>query len=466
MKNFLHQANNKPSLLFFVVLSFVLLPSVALGCTCFDTADNEVPVNPDLYCIEQECAGDPNATALSDDNCEFGEPDCEFVTGQCICDSPASISAFSCEDVCVYENYSPFPTTEATTSTPPAPTSSTPPSVSRPLITPKLSVDIPTVKFTDTVVSGDTLKINFMADYIAGLYKWLIGVATLIAIVFIMIGGLQYALFQQKEGTKRIKNAVAGLVLLLSTYIILATINPRLVILEMPELQVVKYAALESIIKSAVEECKDLKGTVAKCSAKELKSPSGWSQNLTDIVNSVAKSQSVDPILIATHIQKETGGNINYSRSIGPCGEIGLSQFMPTTFESIVGQQCCTKNSSKKTSTSETYGKSCDNGSAKWPPPTSEFSKCNTDICGSCQIAAESCIDYFDTAKSNGVQNTVIATAKLIKYNLSSGKIGGDIAMAMCAYNGSGKAAATYAKDAAGIYKSMCQNSGGTLGGQ
>ena len=76
-----------------------------------------------------------------------------------------------------------------------------------------------------------------------------------------------------------------------------------------------------------------------------------------------------------------------------------------------------------------------------------------------------SCIDYFDTSKPNGVQNSVTATAKLIKYNLSNGRIAGDIALAMCAYNGSGKQAATYAQEASKIYEDFCKTSGGTLGG-
>lgn len=237
MKDFSHPRISKHSALFFVVLSFALLPSAALGCTCFDSADSESQIDPGPYCVE-EC-DDGLATALSDTNCSFGEPDCVFTDGYCVCTAAAATIDFSCSDICTIYGLYPTPAPTPTPSTP-----TTPSSNPRPLITPKLSIDIPTVKFTDTVVEGGTLKINFMADYIAGLYKWLIGVATLIAIVFIMIGGMQYALFQQKEGMKRIKNAVAGLVLLLSTYIILATINPRLVIMEMPELEMVQYTEL------------------------------------------------------------------------------------------------------------------------------------------------------------------------------------------------------------------------------
>ena len=139
---------------------------------------------------------------------------------------------------------------------------------------------------------------------------------------------------------------------------------------------------------------------------------------------------------------------------------------MPTTFESIVGQQCCTKAAAKKSSTREAVGDMCDGGAVEqWPPSAADVPNCNASICGNCQVAMTSCIDYFDTSKPSGVQNSVTATAKLIKYNLSSGKINGDIAIAMCAYNGSGKQAIAYAQDASDIYQGFCTNSGGTLGG-
>ncbi|MBI2473318.1 hypothetical protein HYV70_02060 [Candidatus Uhrbacteria bacterium] len=339
------------------------------------------------------------------------------------------------------------------------------------LLTPTLQVDIPGVKFSEGKIEGKILKVNYLGDYIAGIYKYLIGISTTIAIVMLMIGGLQWSLGASSQeniskAKKRINNAVIGLVLLLSVYTILFIVNPNLTFLKTPEIQVIQYANLESVITTAIEECKDVKGIVQKCSATTLKNPSGWSADLTNIVNSVATTQGVDAILLATHIQKETSGNINYSRNIGPCGEIGISQFMPTTFESIVGQQCCTSMAAKNASNRESYGKLCDNGAVDaWPPKTSDIPHCNTSICGNCQVAMTSCIDYFDTSKPNGVQNSVTATAKLIKYNLSNGRIAGDVALAMCAYNGSGKQAAAYAQEAAKIYEDFCKNSGGTLGG-
>ena len=64
---------------------------------------------------------------------------------------------------------------------------------------PKLQVDIPGVSFESPVAvmlekGGEGLSINFLGAYISGVYKYLIGFALTIAIVMIMIGGLQYVL--------------------------------------------------------------------------------------------------------------------------------------------------------------------------------------------------------------------------------------------------------------------------------
>ncbi|MBI5793925.1 C39 family peptidase [Candidatus Uhrbacteria bacterium] len=114
------------------------------------------------------------------------------------------------------------------------------------LIKPTLSIDIPTVTFSDATIDGNTITINYLGDYIAGIYKWLLGSATLIAIVMLMIGGLQYTIFQEAKAKERIKNAVTGLALLLSTYLILSTVNPNLVVSKQLEIEVVQYVFLST----------------------------------------------------------------------------------------------------------------------------------------------------------------------------------------------------------------------------
>lgn len=119
------------------------------------------------------------------------------------------------------------------------------------LITPTLQVDIPTIQFSTATLEDGVLNINYLGDYIAGIYKYLLGISTTIAIVMLMIGGLQWAFGgvnedSIKKAKERIKNAITGLVLLLSAYAILLIVNPNLIKLQFPELEVVQFVELST----------------------------------------------------------------------------------------------------------------------------------------------------------------------------------------------------------------------------
>ena len=102
---------------------------------------------------------------------------------------------------------------------------------------PTLSITIPTIKFTDLITKvegeGTYLYIPWLAQYIVGLYKYALGIAIVIAVVMIVIGGFQYVTgggdaSRVGAGKKRISEAVIGLVLLYASYSILATVSPNL----------------------------------------------------------------------------------------------------------------------------------------------------------------------------------------------------------------------------------------------
>ncbi len=88
-----------------------------------------------------------------------------------------------------------------------------------------------------------------VGEYINAIYYWMIGAGITIAIVMIMIGGLQYVLgagggSAAKTAKKRIGDAVIGLVLLLCVNLILSTVNPYLIRLQVPKLPMLKTVAL------------------------------------------------------------------------------------------------------------------------------------------------------------------------------------------------------------------------------
>ncbi len=81
-----------------------------------------------------------------------------------------------------------------------------------------------------------------LSDYIRGVYRLLIGLAALFAVVMIIIGGYQWIFSggsSDKTGAakKRIFGAAIGLMLALLSYIILNTITPRLVALRLPDVE-------------------------------------------------------------------------------------------------------------------------------------------------------------------------------------------------------------------------------------
>ncbi len=70
-------------------------------------------------------------------------------------------------------------------------------------------------------------------QYIKGAFNLAIGIAAVLAIIMIVLGGIQYmgteSIGGKGAGLKKIKDAVLGLLLALGSYILLLTINPSLV---------------------------------------------------------------------------------------------------------------------------------------------------------------------------------------------------------------------------------------------
>jgi hypothetical protein len=144
------------------------------------------------------------------------------------------------------------------------------------------------IKATLQVKIGGLSVVGDMGEYIEKVYVWLVGTATLIAIVWIMIGGFQWAFAavsaeQINSAKKRMMNGVIGLVLLLSTYLILFTVNPQLLKMEVPRFPIIRTVSLTDI-----EDCKQLKDAgyeleyigdnhtdFCGASAKVLKDPEG-----------------------------------------------------------------------------------------------------------------------------------------------------------------------------------------------
>lgn len=93
---------------------------------------------------------------------------------------------------------------------------------------------VPLAPLPQTTVADGSTDLN---NYLAGGFKLGIALAGVLAFLMIVIGGFQYlstdAMTGKEEGKERIERAVGGLVLALASYIILYTINPNLVELDL-----------------------------------------------------------------------------------------------------------------------------------------------------------------------------------------------------------------------------------------
>jgi hypothetical protein len=99
---------------------------------------------------------------------------------------------------------------------------------------PQPQIDIPTVELTDPYPCGDGMCVPWIGDYIAGIYQYAIGIVGIVAALVIMYGGVLWITAggnasRIDEAKTWMGAALAGLVLALSSYVILYQVNPDLV---------------------------------------------------------------------------------------------------------------------------------------------------------------------------------------------------------------------------------------------
>jgi len=119
-------------------------------------------------------------------------------------------------------------------------------------IEPVLGVNIPTVSFSKIVEDGTLIQVNWLAEYVTGVYKYLLGFSATVAVFLIMVGGLQYVVSpggsELSSAKKRITNGVTGLILLFSVYLILFIINPNLTKFDALEIEIIQEIPYESAV--------------------------------------------------------------------------------------------------------------------------------------------------------------------------------------------------------------------------
>lgn len=91
---------------------------------------------------------------------------------------------------------------------------------------------------------GDSYNVGSFNKYVNIFIKLSITIAAILAVIFIVLGGFKYmtseSLSLKEEGKDNIKNAIVGLILLSASFLILNTINPKILEfkLEIPSVNV------------------------------------------------------------------------------------------------------------------------------------------------------------------------------------------------------------------------------------
>jgi len=129
-------------------------------------------------------------------------------------------------------------------------------------IKPKLNIQIPTLpQFSDITVTGPQgqrqLSISWIAQYVSAIYRFGVGIAGILAVVMIMIGGAQYITAggdaaRVTAAKQRINDAIIGLLLSLGVYLILNIINPDILSLKALSVIYVEPEPLELNVNESV----------------------------------------------------------------------------------------------------------------------------------------------------------------------------------------------------------------------
>ncbi len=123
---------------------------------------------------------------------------------------------------------------------------------------PELEVRIPGVTFSDvaeTLDENGNISTPFIGEYISGVYKFAMVVASVLAVIMIIVQGVRIIMSgggeEQVHSYQNIFRIVIGLCLVWGSYFILYTINPDLVNFKILK---IKYVAPQEIVVDAADE--------------------------------------------------------------------------------------------------------------------------------------------------------------------------------------------------------------------
>lgn len=199
------------------------------------------------------------------------------------------------------------------------------------LESPKLAIRIPGLSFTEisdnaTVIAGETfLNIPWISQYIGAIYKFALGVVSIVAVIMIIFQGfiiLTSAGGDEKAAAiKQIVQVIVGLLLTWSSYIILYTINPDLVKFNSLKVKFIEPEGIDSMVFTKDDYYTTL--------GKDFKVPDN--NSLDGLFNAYASCYGMSGGVLKAFAAIESGLNVKagegkkyqglFQMSMGYCGE-------------------------------------------------------------------------------------------------------------------------------------------------
>jgi hypothetical protein len=222
-------------------------------------------------------------------------------------------------------------------------------------ITPRLEIPLPTLPslstFTDLTLQGESgdryFWVPWIGQYIAAIYKYAIGIVGILAGIMIVVGGLLWltaggAADRVSTAKSFIESALVGLVIALTSYLLLYAINPNLVGFEGLKVKYIEGADMPIASPSSdlYEVTPSEGGSRAFVSNEDYKIATGEDiptrEQITTAISEVAEEKNIDKCFLQTIIAKETGYKAN---------KIGHDEDVPRT---QVGSRVSFINSGEK----------------------------------------------------------------------------------------------------------------------